>query len=142
MWQTIWIVLYKLKNRFIIKNYPTKKSPDSDGFNGKFYQVFKGKLTVILPNIIYKNRRQGTTHSSLIGFHRYKVTQICYRRKKLQTNGLMNIGEKKCLNVSKLNPTMYLIDNIFYGKNGFYSKNTGLPKLKNQTRYFSTLAND
>lgn len=54
----------------------------------------------------------------------------------------MNIDEKKCLNASKLNPTMYYIDNIFYEKKGFYSKNTEVTKLKNQTRYFSTLAND
>lgn len=50
----------------MVKNFPTKKSPRTDGLTSKFYQIFKGELTQIcsdfsksdeegtLPNLFYE----------------------------------------------------------------------------------------
>ena len=44
----------------VIKNLPTNKSPESDGFTGKFYQTFREELTPILVKF-FQNIADGGT---------------------------------------------------------------------------------
>jgi len=45
----------------VIKNLPTMKSPEIDGFMDELYQVFKKKLTSILK--LFQNIKEEGTHS-------------------------------------------------------------------------------
>ena len=49
----------------MIKNLLTNKSPRSDGFTDKFYQIFREELTLILFNIFQKIAEGGTIPNSL-----------------------------------------------------------------------------
>ena len=44
----------------VIKNLPTKKSPQPDGFTGKFYQTFRKELTLMLQKV-FQNIAEGGT---------------------------------------------------------------------------------
>ena len=48
------------KEWYGIKNLPTNKSPGSDGFIGKFYQMFREELTSIL---LMKVKSESENHS-------------------------------------------------------------------------------
>lgn len=42
-----------------LKNLYKKKSPGPDGFNGKFYQIFKEEMTIILCTLFRKTEQEG-----------------------------------------------------------------------------------
>ena len=57
----------------VIKNLPTNKSPEPDGFTGKFYQTFREELTHILLKL-FQNIAEGGTLSN--SFYKATITLI------------------------------------------------------------------
>ena len=57
----------------VIKNLPTNKSPRLDGFTGKFYQMVREELPLILLKPFQKTAEEGTLPSS---FHKATITPI------------------------------------------------------------------
>ena len=53
----------------VFKNFPTNKSPGTDGFKGKLYQTFREELTPILIKLLQNITEGGTLPNSF-----YKVT--------------------------------------------------------------------
>ena len=57
----------------VIKNLPTNKSPEPDGFTGKFYQTFREELTPSLLKL-FQNITEGGTLPNL--FYESTITLI------------------------------------------------------------------
>ena len=57
----------------VIKSLPTNKSPEPDGFTGKFYQTFIGELTAILLKLFQNTSEGGTLPNS---FYKATITLI------------------------------------------------------------------
>ena len=69
----------------VIKSLPAGKSPGSDCFTGKLYQIFRAELTYILLNIFQKIAERGMLPNS---FNEATITLISrsekmYHRKKI-----------------------------------------------------------
>ena len=50
----------------VIKKLPTNKNPGLDAFTGKFYQTFKGELTLLLLKLFQKIQEEGRFPTSVL----------------------------------------------------------------------------
>ena len=104
----------ELKLRF--KKLPTNKSPEPDGFTGKFYETFREELTPILLKLFQKTAEEGTLPDS---FYEAPITLTPKSDKDTPKKGnyrpmpLMNI-HAKILNKILANQIQQYIKNIVY----------------------------
>ena len=52
--QIMWIYPYLKEIEFMVKNFPTKKTPGPDSFPGEFWTVFKEEILTILYKVFQK----------------------------------------------------------------------------------------
>ena len=85
-------------------NFPTNKSPGSDGFTGEFYQTLKEELIPVLLKLI-KHRQGGNTGTRPA---LPKARQGHYKKRKLQAN-IPDEHRRKSpqQNINKLNSRIY-----------------------------------
>ena len=72
----------------VMKKLPTNKSPEPDGFTGKFYQTFREELTPLLLKLFQKIAEEGTGPNS---FYEATITLVpkpdrLHKKGKLQAN--------------------------------------------------------
>ena len=67
------LISYFCEIETVIKNLTTNKSQEPDGFTDKFYQTFRGELTLIFLKLFQKIAEEGTLLSS---FYETTITLI------------------------------------------------------------------
>ena len=81
----------------VMKNLPTNKNPEPDGFTGKFYQTFREELTPILLKLFQNIAEGGTLPNS---FYETTITVISKpdkdvtKKENYRSMSLMNIDAK------------------------------------------------
>ena len=90
----------------MIKNLPTNKSPEPNGFTGEFYQTFREELTSILLKLFRKTAEEGKLPNS---FYEATITLILKQDKDTTKKENNRQYEHRCKNLqqnsSKQNPT-------------------------------------
>ena len=82
---------------YVIKTLPTKKSPGSDGFTGKFYQIYKEGFIPIILKLFQKVEEEGTLPKT---FYEATITQIpkpdknTTKKENYRPISLMNVDVK------------------------------------------------
>ena len=110
----------------VLKNLPTNKGWGLDGFTGKFYEIFREDLTLILLNLFQKIAEGGTLPNSfymatitLIPKPNKDTTKKKKKERKLQPNITDEHRRKNPQqNTSKQNPTTHQKDHTPWNFHG------------------------
>ena len=118
----------------VIKKLPANRSPGTDGFKGRFYQIFK-ELTHVLLKLFQQLQEDGRLPSS---FYRVIITLIPKpnkdtKKKIIEQLSLMNTDAKVLNKTLAKRIQQYLINIIYHGKLGIIPRMQGWYNIcKNQ----------